>query len=67
MHRFMIEAGVSLECRACKKRTTFPALKVAPGIKCSHCGEMVEVDAEAIAAKTVMLAMAATMADVSVE
>lgn len=67
MQKFMIEAGVSLECKTCRKRTTFPALKVAPGIKCNYCGAMVEVDAGAIAAKTVMLAMTAYMTDVSIE
>lgn len=64
---YMIEAGVSLECRSCKKRTTVPALKVLPGIKCCHCGAELTVDAYAIAMKRAMLMAAAGRNDVKVD
>lgn len=64
---YMIEAGVSLECRSCKKRTTVPALKVVPGVKCGHCGAMLVVDEYAEAMKAVMLMAAAGRNDVKVD
>ena len=64
---YMIEASVCFECRNCRKQTNIPALKVVPGIKCSHCGAMLVVDAYAIAMKTVMLMAAASRNDVKVD
>ena len=64
---YMIEAGVSLECRSCKERTTVPALKVVSGVKCGHCGAMLVVDAYAEAMKAVMLMAAAGTNDVKVD
>ena len=64
---FKYEAGVSLECRSCNCRTTVPALKVLPGVNCGHCGAMLNVDANALAAKTVMLAFAAGRNDTKVD
>lgn len=62
-----IEAGVSLECRSCGKRSTIPALKVEPGVKCKNCGAELVIDTNALAAKAVMLAAAAEKADVKID
>lgn len=66
-NEFKYEAGVSLECRSCRSWTTIPALKVLPGVNCSHCGAMLNVDTNALAAKTVMLAFAAGRNDTKVD
>lgn len=63
---FKTEAGVSVECGECGKRTTFPALKVMPGFKCSHCGAVIELELGHIAAKATMIGAAAGKADVSI-
>ena len=62
-----IEAGVCLECKECKRKTNFPALKVVPGIKCSYCGAVIELDPAAMASKAVMLMTAECNDDVSVD
>lgn len=64
---YMIEAGVSLECRNCRQRTNVPALKVVPGVKCAHCGAMLVIDKYAEAMKAVMLMAAAGRNDVKVD
>ena len=59
MHKDMMnEAGVSLECRSCRRRTTIPALKVLQGVSCVHCGAMLVVDHYALAAKAVLIKFA---------
>lgn len=63
----MIEAGVSLACRACGVMTNIPARKVAPGVKCKNCGAELAIDAAALSAKAVMLAAAAGRDDVKTE
>lgn len=67
MHRFLAEAGVSVECGKCMSRATYPALKVSPGLKCKRCGATLALSAGDYAARMVMLAIAANMPDVSVE
>ena len=64
---FMIEAGVSLECRNCGKRTTVPALKVVPGVKCQNCRAELAVDDAAYGMKAALLQVAATRNDVAVD
>ena len=64
---YMIEAGVSLGCRNCKNRTTVPARKVVPGVKCGHCGAMLVIDKYAEAMKAVMLMAAAARNNVKVD
>lgn len=63
----MYEAGVSLKCRTCRCWTTIPALKVLPGVNCSHCGAMLNVDANALAGKAAMLAFAAGRNDTKID
>ena len=59
-----IHADVSIECKNCGKRTTVPALKVGPGVKCQHCGaELVLNDAE-YAAQAALLETAGHRDDV---
>ena len=64
--QYPIEAGVSLECRLCNRRTNIPALKVLPGVKCSHCGAMLVIDTYAKATKAVMLMAASGRSNVRV-
>lgn len=64
---FKIEAGVSVECKNCGRRTTVPALKVEPGVKCSHCGAVLVLDDGNAAAKEAMLGAAANRGDVKVD
>lgn len=64
---FKIEAGVSVECKNCGRRTTVPALKVEPGVKCSHCGAVLVLDDGNAAAKETMLGAAANRDDVKVD
>lgn len=63
----MIEAGVSLACRDCGRRTLVPASKVEPGVKCRSCGAELAIDTAANAAKAVMLAAAARRNDVKTD
>lgn len=56
---FKIEAGVSIECKNCGRRTTVPALKVEPGVKCEQCGEPLVLSLGDYAAKATMLKEAA--------
>lgn len=60
----MIEAGVSLVCRDCGRRTNVPARKVEPGVKCKNCDAELVIDTAAKSAKAVMLAAAAGRTDV---
>lgn len=62
-----IEAGVSIVCKNCGKRNTVPAFKVAPGVKCSHCGAVLELGMGEAAAKAVMLDAAMGRDDVKVD
>lgn len=64
---FMIKAGVSVECQDCGKRTTVPALRVVPGVKCEHCGTVLSLGVAEVAAKQVMLDAAAVRRDVKVD
>lgn len=61
------EAGVSLECRNCNRRTTVPATKVEPGVKCSYCNADLPVDELAIAYKAMFLAFASGRTDTKVD
>lgn len=63
---FMIEAGVSIECKNCGKRTTVPALRVEPGIKCKHCDSVLVLNQGHAAAKAVMCAAASRRTDVNI-
>ena len=65
--KFLIEAGVSIECRNCRKRTTVPALKAKPGIKCDHCGAVLKLDRGDAVAKAVMLKAALSRNDVKAD
>lgn len=64
---FKYEAGVSLECRSCNRRTTVPALKVEQGIKCNFCSADLTVDAAALAMKSTLLNFAAKRNDTKVD
>lgn len=64
---FKVEAGVSIECRNCGRRTTVPALKVEPGVKCEHCGKSLNPNLGDYAAKTAMLKVATLRDDVCVD
>ena len=64
---FMNEAGVNLECRNCKRRTTVPAAKVEPGIKCCYCDANLVIDELAIAYKSMFLAFALDRTDTKVD
>lgn len=63
----MIEAGVSLACRACGVRANIPARKVEPGVKCKTCDAELVIDTAALAAKAVLLAAAAGRNDVKTD
>jgi uncharacterized paraquat-inducible protein A len=60
------DAGVSVECKECGHRTTFPALKVVPGVKCERCAAMLKLEPGDIAAKATMIGAAAGKTDVSI-
>lgn len=55
---FKSGARVSIECKDCGKRTTVPALMVAPGVKCQRCGKVLAIDDTAHAAKRALLTVA---------
>jgi len=62
-----IDALVDIVCKNCGKRTTVPALKVEPGVKCRHCGAILEIGIGEYAAKAVMLNAAAGREDVKAD
>lgn len=64
---FKIEAGVSLQCRICGKRTTVPALKVGQGGSCECCGAVLVPGSGDYAAKAVILRMAVKRNDVKID
>ena len=61
------EAGVSIECRNCKRRTTVPAAKVHPGVKCCYCDADLVIDELAIAYKEMFLAFALDRTDTKID
>lgn len=63
---FKIEGLVSVDCKACGKRTSLPALHVEPGVKCEHCGVTLTLNAWDYAAKNVILEAAGGREDVSI-
>ena len=58
-NEYLEEACVCLECRNCRGKTTVPALKVIPGVKCKYCNEELELNEYAAVLKRLMIFVAA--------
>lgn len=68
MHdEFKIEAGVSVQCWSCGKRTNVLALKMEPGVQCGYCGEVLRLCDGDYAAKSVLVSIAMRRDDVKVD
>lgn len=61
---FKIEAKVSIVCRNCGERTSVPARKVEPGVKCESCGKELTLSEGDYAAKAALLTVAGNRKDV---
>lgn len=61
---FKVEALVNFDCQVCGKHSTYPPLQAEPGVKCKHCGAVLDFTEKHFAEKAALLLIAGNRDDV---